>query len=956
MDYKTTLNLPKTDFPMKANLAQKEPEALKAWDAMNLYSRLRETSAEKELFILHDGPPYANGRIHLGHAVNKVIKDMIVKSRQLMGMDAPYIPGWDCHGLPIEHNVSKDLGSKKAGMDKLDIRERCRQYASKFVSIQRDEFKRLGVLGDWENPYLTMSYDYEAAICKAFCDIFLNGHVIKSKKPVHWCPTCVTALAEAEVEYADHSSPSITVKFKAEDALQSFLKQNLGVAIPAFVLIWTTTPWTLPANLAVAMNPAFDYVVIEKDNEAWIMAEGRLMANLAMLGLELKDVKLLGRIDPVKIEKMTLRHPFIDRHSILVLADYVTLDAGTGCVHTAPGHGADDYITGRRYGLETYAPVDDRGRFVEALDKDVAGLAGLKIFDANPVIVEILREKGALVYEEKLRHSYPHCWRCKKPVIFRATSQWFISMEKQGLRRGALDAIEKVQWIPDWGKDRILGMVKDRPDWCISRQRAWGVPITVFICNQCETPLMTREIADRLVGLFAKEGADVWFKKDISELLPSGQKCGNCGSESFKKETDILDVWFDSGVSHEAVLMKRARHQRPADMYLEGSDQHRGWFQSSLLTSVATTGDAPYKAVLTHGFVVDGQGKKMSKSVGNVISPADVIKEFGADVLRLWVASEDYRDDIKISKEILQRLTEAYRKIRNTLRYLLSNIHDFDSARQVATDELEDLDKWALWRLNELKSRVRDAYLDYKFHIIFHKTHEFCTVDMSALYLDIVKDRLYCEATDSKKRRSCQTVLWKIAHDLLIMLSPMLSFTAEEAWKYLPKSTGMQTESIFLTRYPESDVLFPADVDVDAWLNKWEIIWKVRAEITKALELARKDKHIGLALDASVLLLVPDTLPGLKGLARQHIELLRDLAIVSQFALLDEEPTETSALFTWQSETIEGIKVFVLKASGAKCARCWQWSEQIGADINWPDTCPRCAKALGEMQLTPDNV
>lgn len=959
MDYKNTLNLPKTDFPMKANLAQKEPETLKAWDAIDIYNNLRKASSSNQLFILHDGPPYANGRIHLGHTVNKVIKDMIVKSRQLMGMDAPYIPGWDCHGLPIEHNVEKDLGSKKASMDKLEIRERCRQYASKFVSIQRDEFKRLGVLGDWENPYLTMSYDYEAAICKAFCDIFLNGHVIKSKKPVHWCPTCVTALAEAEVEYADHTSASVTVKFKAGEALQGFLHQTLGIEIPAFVLIWTTTPWTLPANLAVALNPAFDYIVIEKDGEAWLMAEGRLMANLAMLGLELKDVKVIGRVAPSKIEKMTLHHPFIERQSLIVLADYVTLEAGTGCVHTAPGHGADDYLTGRRYGLETYAPVDDRGRFVEGLNQAVSGLSGLKIFDANPVIIEMLKERGALVHEEKLRHSYPHCWRCKKPVIFRATSQWFISMEKEGLRKKALDAIEKVEWIPEWGKDRIQGMVKDRPDWCISRQRAWGVPITVFTCNNCETPLMTREIADRLIAMFEKEGADAWFKKDIAELLPDKSKCTNCGSESFKKETDILDVWFDSGVSHEAVLMKRARHQRPADMYLEGSDQHRGWFQSSLLTSVATTGSAPYKAVLTHGFVVDGQGKKMSKSVGNVISPADVIKEFGADVLRLWVTSEDYRDDIKISKEILQRLTEAYRKIRNTVRYLLSNLHDFDPSKPasfVSVEELEDLDKWALWKLNELKNKVKDAYLDYKFHVIFHRTHEFCTVDMSALYLDIVKDRLYCEATDSKKRRSCQTVLWKIAHDLLIMLSPVLSFTAEEAWRYLPKSSSMASESIFFAQYPEAEQLFPDGFDMNVWLNKWETIWKIRAEITKALELARKDKHIGLALDAKVLLFVPDEQAELKSLTRQYLDMLRDLAIVSQLEMIGNAEPQDKALLSWQAEAVEGVKVFVCKAKGAKCARCWQWSEQIGSEQGWQDVCPRCAASLHEMKVVPETV
>ncbi|MEZ0328138.1 MAG: isoleucine--tRNA ligase [Dissulfuribacterales bacterium] len=938
MDYKETLNLPQTTFPMKANLSQKEPEMLKKWTEMDMYGRLRSHFKGKPRFILHDGPPYANGHIHLGHTINKVLKDIIIKSRQLQGFDAPYVPGWDCHGLPIEHNVEKDLGSKKKDMSKLEIRKACRRYAEKFVDIQREEFKRLGVFGDWERPYLTMSYDYEAAICREFCDIFLKGYVVKSKKPVYWCPTCITALAEAEVEYADHKSPSITVKFAAKEDLRAWCTNRLEVDSPVFVLIWTTTPWTLPANLAVALHPDFDYVAVKVENEIWIVAEGRLSATLLSAGKEPMDAQVLGRFIGREIEGMHLLHPFIQRESLLVTADYVTLDTGTGCVHTAPGHGADDYSTGLRYALDIYAPVDDRGRFTQ----EVADFAGINIFDANAKIIELLQEKGALVASESLVHSYPHCWRCKRPVIFRATSQWFISMDgQQALRKKALSAIEKVQWIPEWGKDRIRGMVEARPDWCVSRQRAWGVPVTVFVCEDCGTPFMDAATAQRLHNVFSEEGADAWFARDVGELLPPHACCSKCGGKNIKKETDILDVWFDSGVSHAVVLGQRSELSWPADLYLEGSDQHRGWFQSSLLTSVATRDRAPYRAVLTHGFVVDGQGKKMSKSVGNVISPADIIKEHGAEILRLWVASEDYQDDIKISKEILQRMVESYRKIRNTFRYLLSNLYDFNpDTDTVSETEFDVLDKWALSRLNLLKQRVIMAYNNYKFHQIYHRVHEFCTVDMSALYLDIIKDRLYCELKSGIKRRSAQTVLYRIARDLLIMVSPILSFTAEEAWAHLNKGTVEPAESIFLAELGNDKGAFKLS---DAESRKWDEIWRVRFEITKALELARKEKRIGLALDARVVVSPPDELTQV---LQENVSLLQTLSIVSQ---LEIGAPEEGTLLVWEAQDVPGLKVSVFKANGQKCARCWTWSETVGADSRFTDVCERCAGVLKAM-------
>ncbi len=938
MDYKKTLNLPKTKFPMKANLARREPEILKKWSAMDLYGRLREAGQERPKFILHDGPPYANGHLHLGHTVNKVLKDIIVKSMGMKGFDTPYVPGWDCHGLPIEHNVEKELGPKKRNMSQLAVRRACRKYAEKFVKIQREEFARLGVLGDWERPYLTMSYDYEAAIAREFCDIFLKGHVLKNKKPVYWCPTCVTALAEAEVEYGPHESPSIIVKFKADEDLLSWARdRSIPEGRELYVLIWTTTPWTLPANLAVALHPDFEYLVVDTGRELWMLAEGRLHQVLASCGMEQGDIRILHRFRGAELEGLHVIHPFIQRRSLIIQAPYVTLDAGTGCVHTAPGHGVEDYESGVRYGLEIYSPVDDRGCFTA----EVPGFHGVNVFDANPGIVALLKERGALVAEDVLEHSYPHCWRCKRPLIFRATAQWFISMDEKDLRREALEAIDSVRWIPGWGRGRIYGMVESRPDWCISRQRAWGVPVTVLTCSDCGSPVMTQRIAERIVGIFEKEGADAWFAREAEDFFPQGEACPGCGGTRVRKEMDILDVWFDSGVSHAAVLETREELSSPADMYLEGSDQHRGWFQSSLLTSVATRRRPPYRCVLTHGFVVDGDGKKMSKSVGNVIPPSHVIKRYGAEILRLWVSAEDYQDDIKISDEILKRLTEAYRKIRNTIRYLLGNVSDFDPARDtVPVEGLEELDKWAMWRLAQVRSRVIKAYEDYRFHVVVHQLHRFCTVDLSALYLDIIKDRLYCELPHGRLRRSAQTVLYRLAHDLLILMAPVLSFTAEEAWGHL-QGEGGQGGSIFFERFPEAQ---PLDLP-EGFLDRWNRLWEVRSEITKALEIARKERLIGLALDALVVVAAAGEL---NGFCLAHQEILRAITIVSQLEVAGE-PREEGGGMIWESEEIEGLRVQVLPARGRKCNRCWTWSEEIGQDARWPDVCARCARVLSGL-------
>ncbi len=928
MDYKKTLNLPKTDFAMKANLAKREPKILEKWKRMDLYHKLREAAKDRPRYILHDGPPYANGHIHLGTALNKILKDMIVKSRQFMGYDSVYVPGWDCHGLPIEHQVEKELGAQKLSMSQLELRHHCRAYAEKYIDIQRQEFKRLGVVGDWENPYLTMAYDYEATIARELGKFISQGSVYKSKKPIYWCSSCRTALAEAEVEYEGHESPSIYVKFPLIDDLSQRVS-NLD-SKKVFVIIWTTTPWTIPANLAIALHPDFHYAVVAFGDEAWIIADE--LVDEVMAKAEISDYGILARLSAADLEGMKCTHPFIDRESVLVQAPYVTLDVGTGCVHTAPGHGREDFETALRYGLDIYSPVDDDGCFTE----DVAYFASQFVFDANSGVKEKIAEAGNLVREETITHSYPHCWRCKEPVIFRATEQWFISMESNGLREKALESIEKeVEWLPAWGQERIYGMIANRPDWCISRQRAWGVPITVFYCQECSEILASPEVLEYVVSRFAQEGADIWFSEETANLLPPQATCSKCGGSTFAKEMDILDVWFESGVSYAAVLEPREDLRSPADLYLEGSDQHRGWFHSSLLASVGTRGHAPYQNVLTHGFVVDGSGRKMSKSLGNVIVPDEVIEKYGAEILRLWVAAEDYRDDIRISEEILQRLSEAYRRIRNTCRFLLGNLSDFDPEQdRVEVASMESLDRWALHRLQRLVRKVVQAYERFEFHKIYHAIHNFCVVDLSAFYLDVLKDRLYVSAATSGQRRSAQTALFEIAVTLVRLMAPILAFTAEEVWEHIPSFPG-KSESVHLELKPE----VVAAYEDEALDEQWNRILAIRAEVNRALELARKNGEVGHSLDAEITL-------GVSGELLEHVRGFEDglsrVFIVSRVRLAEPGSLDTGI----EAVDIPGMLIQVEPSSAEKCARCWVHDATVGTHRDQPEICSRCFKEL----------
>ncbi|MDA8098588.1 MAG: isoleucine--tRNA ligase [Nitrospiraceae bacterium] len=926
MDYKTTLNLPKTDFPMKANLKDLEPRSIKRWQEQGTYRLMQEKNAGKTAYILHDGPPYANGHIHIGHSLNKTLKDIIVKYKSLKGFRSPYVPGWDCHGLPIEHQVLKNLGPKKDTLSQAEIRKLCREYAAKFIDIQREEFKRLGVFGDWENPYLTMNYPYEAAIVRELGKFVGAGGVYKGKKPVYWCGHDETALAEAEVEYADHESPSISVKFNlpgAATCLPSLAGKNVSI------VIWTTTPWTLVSNLAVALHPQLDYVAVEvASGEVLIVAEALLEASLKKFGM---TGRVLEKFKGKKLEGLKARHPFLDRDSLVILGEHVTLEAGTGAVHTAPGHGQEDYEAGLRYNLPVYAPVDQKARFT----KEAGMFAGENVHKANNGIISLLKEKHALLAEEKLVHSYPHCWRCKNPVIFRATEQWFISMKTNDLLRKVIDEANNVAWVPGWGKDRFLSMVQDRPDWCISRQRAWGVSIVAFTCKDCGELLLDKKVIDHVADQVEKEGADIWFTKTPAELLPPGTKCKKCGKADLGKEMDILDVWFDSGVSQAAVLKQRPELVWPADLYLEGSDQHRGWFQSSLLASVGTTGTSPFRTVLTHGFTMDGQGKKMSKSSGNVVAPQEVIDQYGAEVLRLWVSAADYRDDIRISKEILAHLAEAYRRIRNTCRYLLGNLSDFDPAKdRVPDDQLLEIDRWALLRLQKLVQRVEKAYDEFEFHTVFHSVHNFCAVDMSAFYLDILKDRLYTARAGSVARRSGQTAMADILSGLVRLMAPVLSFTADEVWSYMAE--GKKTPSVFLADFPKVETKY---LD-DALEARWEKLQAVRGEAAKVLEALRKEKTIGHSLDAQVTLFAE---PGLYELLKQYEQDLAFIFIVSQakVATAAEAPADAFA-----SEAVKGLKVTAGPAKGQKCGRCWMYQESVGAVAEHPQICSRCAGNL----------
>ncbi|MGQ9654436.1 MAG: isoleucine--tRNA ligase, partial [Thermodesulfobacteriota bacterium] len=924
------LNLPRTTFPMKANLAQREPEILSRWESMRIYELVKGASRGREKFILHDGPPYANGHIHIGTAMNKILKDIIVKSKFMAGFDSHYVPGWDCHGLPIEHQVDLMLGEKKTGLSTVEVRRECRSYAERFIGIQRREFKRLGVFGDWEQPYLTMAFPYVAAIVREFARFYLQGSVYRGKKPVYWCASCKTALAEAEVEYTEHHTPSIFISFPVISDLSErlpALKER-----PSHVIIWTTTPWTIPANLAIAFHPDFDYVAVDHKGQVYIMAEDLMPHVLA--SFHWSGATVLTSFKGRSVEGIRCRHPYLERESLVILADFVTLDAGTGCVHIAPGHGKEDYEIGVKYSIPAYAPVDDDGRFTE----EVEHFAGQFVFEANPRVTEKLREAGRLLLEEEFTHEYPHCWRCKNPIIFRATEQWFISMDALGFRERTLSQIERVRWIPPQGRDRIHDMIEHRPDWCISRQRAWGVPITLFYCQRCGEVLGTEETFRRISEIFEKEGADAWFSKEASALLPEGTRCPKCQGGHFRKETDILDVWFDSGVSWAAVLETNPELSYPADMYLEGSDQHRGWFHSALLTSVGTRNQAPYRSVLTHGFVVDGEGKKMSKSRGNVVVPEEVIERYGAEILRLWVSAEDYKDDMRISTEILQRLSEAYRRIRNTARFILGNLFDFEPARdRVPYGDLTEVDRFALARMHWVIERVVKAYDAYSFHTVFHTLHQFCVLDLSALYLDILKDTLYVSAPTDAVRRSAQTVLFDTLRDLTRLMAPILPFTAEEIWDHLPPWEGKEA-SVHLSSFPQA----PLEWAADPLVKRWEGLLKVRAEVTNALEIARKAQVIGLALDARVVVTPPpDLLPSLVGNTR----LLEDLFIVSQVELSPDGIIGEA----FESTEIPGLKIRVEAARGKKCARCWKRDESVGRDQGHPEACQRCVGVLDRL-------
>ena len=934
MDYRDTLNLPQTAFKMKANLAQREPEMLRLWEKEDLYQRIQYRAQNKPLFVLHDGPPYANGNIHLGTAFNKILKDIILRSKRMAGFNAPYIPGWDCHGLPIEHNVDKELGDKKKSIPKLAKRRACREYAQKWIKIQREQFKRLGVLGDWNNPYLTIAYDYEATIAREFNSFLLAGAVVRNRKPVYWCATCATALAEAEVEYHDHSSPSIYVKFPVVDDLTDIDPALGGDRV--FFLIWTTTPWTLPANQAVALHPEVVYAAVVTEGETWIVARDLVEAVMAATGRE--EYQLAATFGAKAFERRNCRHPFMARNALLVLADYVTTETGTGCVHTAPGHGADDYLTGRRYDLEVLSPVDGEGCFTT----EAGAYAGQRIPAVNRPIIADLAEAGLLANETRIQHSYPHCWRCKEPVMYRATPQWFISMERNELRDKALAAIQQVEWTPAWGMQRIQGMVEGRPDWCLSRQRSWGVPITVISCASCGKVVKSTVLVARIEELFLQEGADAWFSHDVADFLPAGTVCDDCQGSDFTKEEDILDVWFDSGVSHAAVCERRPELGSPADLYLEGSDQHRGWFQSSLLTSVGTRGRAPFKGVLTHGYVVDGQGKKMSKSVGNVVVPAEVIEKYGAEILRLWVASEDYRDDIKVSDEILRQVADAYRKIRNTIRYLLGNLSDFRPEEAVPPEQMPELDRWALAKFAEMRQKIIQAYSRYEFHTIYHAMNYFCGTTMSAFYLDILKDRLYASAAESAERRSAQTVLYTVLDGLLRLVSPILCFTSSEAWNELHRldQSDPDEKGISFAEFPEA-----VAVDFSPQLHaKWQRLISLRSEITKVLEIARQEKVIGHPLEAEVLL-------GCEGELHQFIttewQTIREIAIVSELAELAVD-TPIGGV-RCKAEEVTGLVIQVQPAAGEKCLRCWVRSTTVGENPAHPGICRRCSAVLAEL-------
>lgn len=941
LDLKSTVHLPKTSFSMKANLPQTEPQRLKEWEDACLYQKIREARKDSPTYVLHDGPPYANGHIHLGTALNKIIKDVIIKSRTMTGYNAVYVPGWDCHGLPIETRMLQELGPKMKNTSVIEFRRACRQYAERFLDIQRAEFKRLGVLGEWDHPYVTMSKEYQSTIVRNFADFVEAGFVYKGLRPVHWCIYDETALAEAEVEYADHSSPSVYVKFP--------LKSDPGEIVPALkgrkvtVVIWTTTPWTLPANMAIAFHREYSYVAVEPagsaDQEVFIVAEQLLPEVASKVGW--KEPKIVARFKGENLDHKVARHPWIDRDSILLLAEHVMLDTGTGAVHTAPGHGQEDFLLGVANNIPVYNPVDPRGRF----DSTVEHFSSMQVFEANARIVEFMKERGVLLASENISHSYPHCWRCHKPVIFRSTPQWFIRMDNlldgKSLRERAVEAIKTVKWYPGYGEERITNMIANRPDWCISRQRKWGVPIVAFYCDGCEEILLDASVIRGVADIFSQEGADAWYSRKSNDLLPAGSRCSKCGGTSFRKESDILDVWFDSGSSHNAVLGHRPDLPWPADLYTEGSDQYRGWFHSSLLVGIGTRRASPFREVLTTGWMLDAEGRTMHKSAGNSVEPETVVKQYGAEMLRFWFTSVDTRDDIRFSLESIAKLAENYRKVRNTFRYFLGNLYDFNPATDaVPTGQMLEVDQWVLHQAAELCELVRSWYVSYDFHKIYQQTFTFFTVDLSAFYLDTLKDRLYTASTKSLKRRSAQTALYRLAHALSRLLAPILAFTCEEVWHHIPGHADIK-DSVHLQLLPTREELVGGLPEAAAErLKNWEMLHSLRDMVLKALEEARQSKFIGNALEARVVIVAPDA--KLKPL-KAYEDFLRTLFIVSQVSLRSHDEAPLSSF------NVEDIHVSIEKADGTKCERCWNYSTEVGKSSKYPPVCERCVEALDEM-------
>lgn len=925
-DYNNTLNLPVTEFNMRGALPKREPAWVEEWQERQLYHKMIENNEGKPLFILHDGPPYANGDIHMGTAMNKVLKDFIIRQKNMTGYKAPYVPGWDTHGLPIELKARKKAGVT-SDIGPVELRKLCAEFAEHYLDTQRNQFKRLGVLADWENPYMTLKPEFEAKQIEIFGTMAQKGYIYKGLKPVYWCPDCNTALAEAEIEYEEDPCFSIYVKFAVKDDKGKLAQLGVDPAKTSFV-IWTTTTWTLPGNLAICLGPEYEYCAVKANGEYYIMAKE--LAPAAMKAAKIEDYELIGSVLGKDLEYITCQHPFLDRDSLVIVGDHVTLDSGTGCVHTAPGHGVEDFeVCVNHYPeIPIVVPVDSKGY----LTKEAGKYAGLSTDEANKVIANDLEESGHLFAVEKIIHQYPHCWRCKKPIIYRATEQWFCSVDD--FKQDAIKAIESVKWIPSWGEVRIKNMVNDRSDWCISRQRLWGVPIPIFYCENCGEFHIDDASIKAVSDLFRKEGSNAWWTHEAEEILPKGTKCKKCGCEHFRKESDIMDVWFDSGSTHAAVLMEREGLQWPADLYLEGADQYRGWFQSSLLTSVAWKGVAPYKAVCCHGWVVDGEGRKMSKSLGNGVAPSDITEKYGADILRLWVASSDYHADVRVSDDILKQLSEVYRKIRNTARYILSNINDFDpDTDSVEDSQFHEIDRWALARMQQVAKECNKAYNDLDFHMVYHAIRNFCTIDLSNFYLDIIKDRLYVEKPDSVSRRAAQTAIYRILRDMTLVFAPILAFTCEEIWNYLPKSKDHNPEACVLNEMPVGE---GASLNEEL-MAKWERIREIRVDVNKALEGARNQKTIGKSLEAKLVIKADGEL---YDFLKANEDILETIFIVSKVVL------EQGAVENATGE-VEGLEVTVNKAEGHKCERCWVYSDTVGQDEKHPTLCARCAKIIG---------